>query len=76
MNRAIRQSHRYQALKESGCSEAEIKANFEKPVEMEVFTYNGEVKKVMSPLDSIKYYKQYLRSGFMSMDVETGAVKA
>ena len=76
MNRAIRQSHRYQVLKESGCSEKEIKANFEKPVEMEVFTYNGEVKKVMSPLDSIKYYKQYLRSGFMSMDVETGAVKA
>ena len=76
MNRAIRQSHRYQVLKETGCSEAQIKANFEKPVEMEVFTYNGEVKKVMSPLDSIKYYKQYLRSGFMSMDVETGAVKA
>ncbi len=43
---------------------------------MAVFTYNAQVKKVMSPLDSIKYYKQYLRSGFMSMDVETGAVKA
>ena len=76
MNRAIKQSHRYAALKEAGASEEQIKKNFDTPVEMRVFTYNGEVTKVMSPLDSIKYYKTFLRSGFMSMDVHTGAVKA
>ena len=76
MNRAIKQSHRYLLLKESGASEEEIKKNFEKPVEMRVFTYNGEVSKVMSPLDSIKYYKTFLRSGFVSMDVKDGAVRA
>ncbi len=76
MNRAIRQSHRYQVMKAAGASEEEIKKAFDTPVEMTVFTYNGDVVKVMSPLDSIKYYKQYLRSGFVSMDVKTGAVKA
>ena len=76
MNRAIRQSHRYQILKSLGASEADIKKNFEKPIPMKVFTYNGEVDKVMSPLDSILYYKTFLRAGFMSMEVHTGAVKA
>ena len=76
MNRAIRQSHRYQILKQSGASEQEIKKNFSQPVDMTVFTYNGEVNKKMSPLDSILYYKNYLRAGFVSMEVKTGAVKA
>ena len=78
MNRAIKQSHRYQIMKQQGASEEEIKKNFNTPVRMTVFTYGGtgEVEKVMSPLDSILYYKQYLRAGFMSMDVHTGAVKA
>ena len=76
MNRAIRQSHRYQALKAQGASEAEIKKNFDTKVNMKVFTYNGLVDKTMSPLDSILYYKTYLRAGFMSMEVHTGAVKA
>lgn len=76
MNRAIRQSHRYQVLKQSGASEQEIKKNFSVPVNMTVFTYNGPVDKKMSPLDSILYYKNYLRAGFVSMEVKTGAVKA
>jgi len=76
MNRAIRQSHRYQALKAQGKTEQEIRKDFDTPVKMKVFTYAGEEEKTMSPLDSIKYYKQYLRAGFVSMEVKTGAVKA
>ena len=43
---------------------------------MTVFTYHGDIDTLMSPLDSIRYYKGFLRSGFMSMDPKTGAVKA
>jgi penicillin-binding protein 1A len=43
---------------------------------MSVFTYNGDVDTVMTPIDSIRYYKQFLRAGFMSMDAHTGQVKA
>ena len=76
MNRSIKQSHRYQILKAQGKSEEEIRKIFDTPVKMTVFTYGGEVVKEMSPLDSILYYKQYLRAGFVSMDAKTGAVKA
>lgn len=76
MNRAIKQSHRYQALKAAGKTEEEIQKDFNTTVEMKVFTYNGDVIKVMTPLDSIKYYKTFLRSGFVSMEPKTGAVKA
>lgn len=76
MNRSIKQSHRYQILKAQGKSEEEIRKIFDTPVKMTVFTYSGEVDKEMSPLDSILYYKQYLRAGFVSMDAKTGAVKA
>ncbi|MBP3837708.1 MAG: transglycosylase domain-containing protein [Prevotella sp.] len=76
MNRAIRQSERYRVLKLSGMSEEEILESFKKPVEMSVFTYQGDIDTVMTPIDSIKYYKSFLRAGFMSMEVETGEVRA
>jgi len=63
-------------LKASGASDEEIRENFRTPVEMSVFSYAGEKDTVMSPMDSIRYIKKFLRSGFVSMDPHTGAVKA
>ena len=76
LNRSITQSERYRTMKAAGYSEDEIKAAFRKKQEMTVFTYHGDIDTLMSPLDSIRYYKSFLRSGFMSMDPKTGAVKA
>jgi penicillin-binding protein 1A len=56
--------------------EKDIPSVFEKPVRMRVFTWKGEVDTVMSPMDSIRYYKSFLRSGLLSMDPRTGFVKA
>ncbi len=76
MQRAVRQSERYRAMKEQGSTEEEISKAFRTPVEMSVFTYHGDVDTVMTPLDSIRYIKSYLRTGFVSMEAATGAVKA
>lgn len=76
LNRSIRQSERYRAMKELGATEEEIQKAFRTPVEMSVFTYHGAVDTVMTPLDSIRYIKSFLRAGFVSMDPRNGAVKA
>ena len=76
LNRSIVQSERYRTMKAAGYSEDEIKAAFRKKQEMVVFTYHGDIDTLMSPLDSIRYYKSFLRSGCMRMDPKTGAVKA
>ena len=76
LNRAKRQSVRYYTMKEAGYTETEIEASFHVPQEMTVFTYHGEIDTTMTPLDSIRYYKTFLRSGFMAMDSKTGHVKA
>ncbi|MDX1286214.1 MAG: transglycosylase domain-containing protein, partial [Draconibacterium sp.] len=76
LNRAIRQSERYRVLNNSGLSFEEIKENFKKPVDMTIFSWNGEIDTTMTPLDSIKYYLRYFRSSFMAMETETGKVKA
>jgi penicillin-binding protein 1A len=76
LNRNMRQSDRYRALQESGASEEEIQRSFRTPVQMSVFTYHGSVDTTMTPLDSIKYYKSFLRSGFVSVCPQNGHVKA
>lgn len=76
LNRSIRQSERYRVMREQGATDDEIQKSFRTPVEMSVFTYHGDVDTVMTPLDSIRYIKSFLRSGFVSMDAKTGAVKA
>lgn len=76
LNRSIRQSERYRVMREQGATDEEIQKSFRTPVEMSVFTYHGDVDTVMTPLDSIRYIKSFLRSGFVSMDAKTGAVKA
>lgn len=74
--RSMRQSERYRSMKASGYSDEEINKSFRVPTEMTIFTYHGDVDTVMTPLDSIRYYKSFLRSGFVSMEARTGAVKA
>lgn len=76
MYRSMVQSDRYRSLKRAGASDAEIRRSFHTPVDMTVFTYHGDIDTVMTPIDSIRYYKSFLRAGFMSMDPKTGAVKA
>ncbi len=74
--RTMRQTDRYRALKKAGATEEEIRKSFNTPVEMSIFTYRGDIDTIMTPMDSIIYYKHFLRAGFMSMDAHTGAVKA
>ena len=76
LNRNMHQSDRYRALREGGASEEEIRRSFRTPVRMSVFTYHGTVDTTMTPLDSIKYYKSFLRSGFVSVCPQNGHVKA
>ncbi len=74
--RSVRQCDRYRVMKASGASEDEIMKAFRTKTEMSVFSYHGEVDTVMTPLDSIRYYKTFLRAGFMSMCPQNGHVKA
>lgn len=74
--RAVRQSDRYRAMKSAGASDAEVREAFGTPQEMSVFSWDGERDTVLTPMDSIRYYKFYLRAGFMSMDPRNGHVKA
>ncbi len=76
MDRAMRQTDRYRDMKKAGASETEIRKAFDTPVEMTVFSYQGDKDTIMSPMDSLRYYKHFLRTGFMSMDPITGYVKA
>ena len=76
LRRAKRQSERYTQMKKQGFSDSEIDDAFNTPVEMSVYTPAGDIDTVMSPMDSIKYYKSFLRTGFMCMENETGYVKA
>ncbi|WP_440430877.1 transglycosylase domain-containing protein [Prevotella sp.] len=76
MERAVLQSERYRILKANGASDEEIHKSFHTPTDMSIFTYHGDVDTTMTPIDSIRYVKSFLRAGFMSMDPVTGAVKA
>jgi penicillin-binding protein 1A len=72
----MKKSERYQSMKEAGASESEIKKAFDKKVKMTVFTWKGEKDTMLSPLDSVKYYKMFLQTGFMSMEPQTGYIRA
>ena len=76
MNQAKRRSERWRKMKAQGHDEQTILASFEKPTQMEVFSWNGDIDTVMTPTDSIRYYKHFLRTGMMSMEPQTGHVKA
>jgi penicillin-binding protein 1A len=77
VQRAMKQSWRYIELKKAyGDDTKKIMAVMTTPVKMKVFSYRGERDTIMSPLDSIKYYKKFLHIGMVSMDPRTGDVKA
>ncbi|MDD7251719.1 MAG: transglycosylase domain-containing protein [Prevotellaceae bacterium] len=77
VNRSIERSDRYRSMREAGMSDEEVKAFFKThKVDMTVYTPYGDRDTVMTPQDSILYYKTFLRAGFMAMDPQTGAVKA
>ncbi len=76
LGRSMHQTDLYRYLKKEGKSEAEIAKAFDTPHEMSVFSYKGEIDTLLTAMDSIRYYKHFLRTGFMSMDPHTGYVKA
>ena len=79
LERAMKTSARWKAMKREGKSEKEIRASFRKKTEMTVFDYNSDSydkDTIMTPLDSIRYYKTFLRAAMMSMEPQTGHVKA
>lgn len=76
VNRSIRQTDRYRLMKKDGATDAEIRKAFNTKQQMTVFTWTGERDTILTPLDSIMYYKHFLRSGFMAMDPMNGHVKA
>ena len=76
MTRAMKQTERYRTMQAAGCSEEEIRKEFDKPREMSVFSYSGYRDTVLSPMDSLRYLKFFLRTGFMSMEPVTGYVRA
>ena len=76
LTRAKRQSARYIQMKAAGCSDEEIDKAFSTPIEMTVYTSNGDIDTLMTPMDSIKYYKGFLRSGFLCIDNQRGYIKA
>jgi penicillin-binding protein 1A len=75
-SRAIRQTDRWRVMKTKGMREDKILTSFNIKRKMKIFSWKGEIDTVMTPLDSINYYKHYLRTGMMSMEPQTGHVKA
>jgi penicillin-binding protein 1A len=76
LNRAKKNSDRYKRMKKSGKSTKEIDASFKKKRAMKVFSWKGDIDTIMSPIDSIRYYKYFLRSGLLSIEPQSGHVKA
>ena len=76
MKRAMRRSERWRKSKLSGMTNEEIEESFNKSVDMTVFSWNGDIDTIMSPIDSIRYYKHFLRAGMMSMNPKNGHVMA
>ncbi len=76
LNKSKKQSDRYRRLKDEGVSDAEIEKIFNNPVKMKVYSTRGEIDTVMTPMDSIIYYKYFLRAGLLSVEAETGHIKA
>ena len=76
LERAAYRSERWRKMKLSGLVKEEILASFKKKVPMRVFSWKGEIDTIMTPMDSIRYYKYFLRASLMSMEPQTGHVKA
>ena len=73
---SMKRTERYRTLKNAGMCMDSIKAEFNRPVEMTIFSWDGPVDTVMTPMDSIRYYKWYLQASLVSIESHTGHVKA
>lgn len=76
MNSAKKRSERYRKMKKDGASDAEIDKAFNTPAAMSIFSWKGDIDTVMTPMDSIRYYKSFLQTGFMAMEPQTGYIRA
>ena len=76
LKQAMKSSERWRVMKELGKSDEEIVQSFSVKTKMRVFTWDGERDTIMKPIDSIRYYKSFLQAGLMSMEPQTGHVKA
>ncbi|QBZ97200.1 penicillin-binding protein 1A [Flavobacterium sangjuense] len=76
MDNAMKTSERWRVMKDLDKSEEEIIASFEVKTKMKVFSWKGEIDTLMTPTDSIRYYKHFLQAGLMSMEPKTGHIKA
>jgi penicillin-binding protein 1A len=76
MKKAMKASARWNVMESNDKSEEEIIASFKQKTKMKVFTWKGERDTIMTPLDSIRYYKHFLQSGLMAMEPQTGSIKA
>ena len=72
----VRQSDRYHLMKDAGKSDEEIYKAFHTPTEMEIFSWNGYIDTVMTPIDSVKLYSKILETGVVSIDPTNGQIKA
>ncbi len=72
----MRRTERYRVLKENNISDQEIEKIFNKPINMNLFSWENEIDTILSPMDSIKYYKYFLNSGLLSIDPRSGDIKA
>jgi len=72
---AMKSSYRWKMMKKEGISEKDITASFDKEAKMRIFSWNGEKDTVMTPRDSIKYYKHFLNTGVMSVEPQTGEIR-
>ena len=76
INREIKNSDRYKRMLEQGKSKEKVMASFEKERKMKVFSWDGTIDTTMTPRDSVRYYKSFLNTGMMSMNPQSGAIKA
>lgn len=76
INQAMKQSERWRVMKDMDKSEDEIITSFSVKTKMKIFSWKGEIDTLMTPLDSIRYYKHFLQAGLMSMEPQTGHIKA
>ncbi len=76
MELSMKRSERYRKMRNAGISMDSIKRNFKTPTEMTVFSWDGPIDTIMTPMDSMRYYKSFLQSSLMSVETRTGHVKA
>ncbi len=76
INSAIKRSERYKRGIQAGRSDSDVRSEFNEPIEMKVFSWKGEIDTVLTPMDSIRYYKNFLHAGLISIEPQTGFIKA